>query len=152
MPGIFAAVPYCIDLIGGPYIETDETIVKAFRPKSARSQPDRDPPHDQTRSRPIERKTGAPGELADAAIIWMHGLGADANDFVPLVPELDLRAVGDRSSASCSRTRRCMPVTINGGMSMRAWYDILHMDSAASVGARARTSAACARRRRWSRR
>src|SRR5450830_120474 len=33
--GIFAAVPYCIDLIGGPYIETDETIVKSFRPKSA---------------------------------------------------------------------------------------------------------------------
>jgi molybdopterin adenylyltransferase len=33
--GIFAAVPYCIDLIGGPYIETDETVVKAFRPKSA---------------------------------------------------------------------------------------------------------------------
>ena len=35
VPGIFAAVPYCIDLIGGPYIETDEAIVKAFRPKSA---------------------------------------------------------------------------------------------------------------------
>ena len=34
VPGIFAAVPYCIDLIGGPYIETDESIVKAFRPKS----------------------------------------------------------------------------------------------------------------------
>ena len=34
-PGIFAAVPYCIDLIGGPYIETNESIVKAFRPKSA---------------------------------------------------------------------------------------------------------------------
>ncbi len=33
--GIFAAVPYCIDLIGGPYVETDETVVKAFRPKSA---------------------------------------------------------------------------------------------------------------------
>jgi molybdopterin adenylyltransferase len=33
--GIFAAVPYCIDLIGGPYIETHETVVKAFRPKSA---------------------------------------------------------------------------------------------------------------------
>jgi len=33
--GIFAAVPYCIDLIGGPYIETDEAVVKAFRPKSA---------------------------------------------------------------------------------------------------------------------
>jgi molybdopterin adenylyltransferase len=33
--GIFAAVPYCIDLIGGPYIETDEAVCKAFRPKSA---------------------------------------------------------------------------------------------------------------------
>ena len=35
MPGIFAAVPYCIDLIGGPYFETDEAVCKAFRPKSA---------------------------------------------------------------------------------------------------------------------
>ena len=35
VPGIFAAVPYCIDLIGGPYMETDETVCKAFRPKSA---------------------------------------------------------------------------------------------------------------------
>ena len=35
VPGIFAAVPYCIDLIGGPYIETNEAVVKAFRPKSA---------------------------------------------------------------------------------------------------------------------
>ena len=34
-PGIFAAVPYCIDLIGGPYLETDATLCKAFRPKSA---------------------------------------------------------------------------------------------------------------------
>jgi molybdopterin adenylyltransferase len=34
-PGIFAAVPYCIDLIGGPYLETDEAVCKAFRPKSA---------------------------------------------------------------------------------------------------------------------
>ncbi len=33
--GIFAAVPYCIDLIGGPYLETDETVCKAFRPKNA---------------------------------------------------------------------------------------------------------------------
>lgn len=35
VPGIFAAVPYCIDLIGGPYIETHESVIKAFRPKSA---------------------------------------------------------------------------------------------------------------------
>jgi len=35
VPGIFAAVPYCIDLIGGPYLETDAAVCKAFRPKSA---------------------------------------------------------------------------------------------------------------------
>ncbi len=35
VPGIFAAVPYCVDLIGGPYLETDEAVCKAFRPKSA---------------------------------------------------------------------------------------------------------------------
>jgi molybdopterin adenylyltransferase len=37
--GIFAAVPYCVDLIGGPYIETHESVVKAFRPKSAQRKP-----------------------------------------------------------------------------------------------------------------
>ena len=37
VPGIFAAVPYCIDLIGGPYLETDEAVCKAFRPKSGDS-------------------------------------------------------------------------------------------------------------------
>jgi molybdopterin adenylyltransferase len=35
VPGIFAAVPYCIDLIGGPYLDTNESVCKAFRPKSA---------------------------------------------------------------------------------------------------------------------
>ena len=35
VPGVFAAVPYCIDLIGGPYFETDEAVIKAFRPKQA---------------------------------------------------------------------------------------------------------------------
>ncbi len=35
VPGVFAAVPYCLDLIGGPYVETQDTVVKAFRPKSA---------------------------------------------------------------------------------------------------------------------
>jgi len=40
LDGVFAAVPYCIDLIGGPYVETDEALVKAFRPRSAqRPQP-----------------------------------------------------------------------------------------------------------------
>jgi len=39
VPGIFAAVPYCIDLIGGPYLQTDDTLCKAFRPKSAQRAP-----------------------------------------------------------------------------------------------------------------
>jgi molybdopterin adenylyltransferase len=39
VPGIFAAVPYCIDLIGGPYFETDDSVCRAFRPKSAQRPP-----------------------------------------------------------------------------------------------------------------
>ena len=39
VPGIFSAVPYCIDLLGGPYIETDDSVCKAFRPKSAQRPP-----------------------------------------------------------------------------------------------------------------
>ena len=39
VPGIFAAVPYCIDLIGGPYLETDDAVCAAFRPKSAQRVP-----------------------------------------------------------------------------------------------------------------
>jgi molybdopterin adenylyltransferase len=39
VPGIFAAVPYCLDLIGAPYIETDPALCKAFRPKSAQRAP-----------------------------------------------------------------------------------------------------------------
>jgi phospholipase/carboxylesterase len=76
----------------------------------------------------IKRKTGT--TEADAAVIWMHGLGADANDFVPLVPELDLRAQSGTPLAIrfVFPNAPTMPVTVNGGMSMRAWYDILHLD------------------------
>ena len=57
-----------------------------------------------------------------AAIIWMHGLGADGNDFVPLVRELDLKGLpGIRFVFPHAKT---IPVTINGGYIMRAWYDI----------------------------
>jgi phospholipase/carboxylesterase len=57
-----------------------------------------------------------------AAIIWLHGLGADGNDFVPMVRELDLRGLpGIRFVFPHAKT---MPVTINGGYVMRAWYDI----------------------------
>ena len=60
------------------------------------------------------------------AIIWMHGLGADGNDFVPLVKELDLRGCpAIRFIFPCAGT---MPVTINNGYVMRAWYDILVND------------------------
>ncbi|MEO8937661.1 MAG: carboxylesterase [Burkholderiaceae bacterium] len=85
----------------------------------------------------IERKSGPVDQPATAAIIWMHGLGADANDFVPLVPELELRG-RDGSPLSIRfvfPNAPTIPVTINGGMSMRAWYDILHMDIGGGSGA-----------------
>ncbi|RTZ39932.1 carboxylesterase [Candidimonas sp. SYP-B2681] len=56
------------------------------------------------------------------AVIWLHGLGADGNDFAPLVPELKLQdAPAIRFVFPHAPVR---PVTINNGMSMRAWYDI----------------------------
>jgi len=64
-----------------------------------------------------------PGNAADAAIIWLHGLGADGHDFVPIVPELGLPA--DHGLRFIFPHAPVRPVTINGGMAMRAWYDIL---------------------------
>jgi phospholipase/carboxylesterase len=58
-----------------------------------------------------------------ASVIWMHGLGADANDFVPLVPEINLR--GALPVRFVFPNAPMIPVTINGGYVMRAWYDIL---------------------------
>ncbi|MGK5002551.1 alpha/beta hydrolase [Janthinobacterium sp. LB2P70] len=60
------------------------------------------------------------------SIIWMHGLGADGNDFVPLVKELDLR--GYPAIRFIFPSAGTMPVTINNGYVMRAWYDILVND------------------------
>jgi len=61
-----------------------------------------------------------------AAVIVLHGLGADGNDFVPVAHELELAAVGPvRYVFPHAPTR---PVTINGGYVMRAWYDILGLD------------------------
>jgi phospholipase/carboxylesterase len=60
------------------------------------------------------------------AVIWLHGLGADGNDFVPLVRELDLKGLpGIRFVFPHAKT---IPVTINGGYIMRAWYDIVATD------------------------
>jgi phospholipase/carboxylesterase len=59
---------------------------------------------------------------ADAAIIWLHGLGADGYDFVPLVPQLQLPATARVRFVFPHAEVR--PVTINAGYAMRAWYDI----------------------------
>ena len=58
-----------------------------------------------------------------AAIIVLHGLGADGNDFVPICNEIDLGAVGPVRYVFPSAPE--MPVTINGGHVMRSWYDIV---------------------------
>jgi phospholipase/carboxylesterase len=70
-----------------------------------------------------------PGSTPDAAVIWLHGLGADGNDFVPVVPELVRR--GERAWRFVFPHAPPRPVTINGGMRMRAWYDIVSLDRAA---------------------
>jgi phospholipase/carboxylesterase len=56
-----------------------------------------------------------------AAVVWLHGLGADGHDFVPLVPELGLDDLAVRFVFPHAPVR---PVTLNMGMRMRAWYDI----------------------------
>ena len=61
------------------------------------------------------------------AVIWLHGLGADGNDFVPVVKELKLPPLGIRFVFPHAPMR---PVTINGGFVMRAWYDIAYQELA----------------------
>lgn len=68
----------------------------------------------------------ATGDQPTAAILWMHGLGADGNDFVPIVRELNLS--GLPALRFVFPHAETMPVTINNGYVMRAWYDILGMD------------------------
>lgn len=68
---------------------------------------------------PIEIETG-PSSVA--SIIWLHGLGADGHDFEPIVPELGLP--GSLAVRFVFPHAPFRPVSINGGASMRAWYDI----------------------------
>jgi phospholipase/carboxylesterase len=70
-----------------------------------------------------------PASPATAAVIWLHGLGADGHDFVPIVPELELP--GSRAIRFVFPHAPVRPVTINNGMHMRAWYDILELSGAA---------------------
>ena len=79
-----------------------------------------------------------PPAAPDAAVIWLHGLGADGHDFVPIVPELGLGdSHGIRFIFPHAPVRK---VTINNGMPMRAWYDIFslsRMDRQDDAGIRA---------------
>ena len=62
----------------------------------------------------------------DATVIWLHGLGADGNDFVPIVPELHLPA--SLSIRFIFPHAPAIPVTVNNAYVMPAWFDILEMD------------------------
>jgi phospholipase/carboxylesterase len=70
----------------------------------------------------IEIETGA---RPDAAVIWLHGLGADGHDFEPVVPQL--RLPGRLAVRFVFPHAPVRPVTINQGMRMRAWYDIVQL-------------------------
>ncbi len=67
------------------------------------------------------------GENPRGSVIWLHGLGADGHDFEPIVPELSLP--DGLSLRFVFPHAPVQPVTINGGMAMRSWYDILSFDS-----------------------
>ncbi|WP_417582260.1 alpha/beta hydrolase [Nitrincola sp.] len=67
-----------------------------------------------------------PKKPADSCVIWLHGLGANGHDFEPIVPELGLP--DSLATRFIFPHAPEMPVTINGGMVMPAWYDILEMN------------------------
>jgi len=71
----------------------------------------------------VEVETGA---NPTAAVIWLHGLGADGHDFEPIVPEL-VRP-GERALRFVFPHAPIRPVTLNGGFAMRAWYDIVSLE------------------------
>lgn len=74
----------------------------------------------------LAAETVTTADNCTASVIWLHGLGADGHDFVPVVPELGLSPdIGVRFVFPHSDVR---PVTLNGGMRMRAWYDIKSLD------------------------
>ncbi|MCY4661711.1 MAG: dienelactone hydrolase family protein [Acidobacteria bacterium] len=80
-----------------------------------------------------------PAGPADASVIWMHGLGADANDFYGIPPQLGLPAELRVRYVFPNAPR--IPVTINGGLIMRAWYDVYGFDARDQDERRIRQSA-----------
>ena len=76
---------------------------------------------------PLESIVVEPAAPANAAVIWMHGLGADGHDFEPVVPEFDLSpSLHVRFIFPHAPFR---PISINGGHVMRGWYDIAELNS-----------------------
>lgn len=72
---------------------------------------------------PLETLDFRTGDQPDASIIILHGLGADANDFVPFAQQLDLRAVGDVRWIFPNAPVR--PITVFGGQRVRGWFDLV---------------------------
>lgn len=70
------------------------------------------------------------GRNPTAAVIWLHGLGADGHDFEPIVPQL--RLAGEPPLRFVFPHAPIRPVTLNGGYAMRAWYDIVALDRRAA--------------------
>ncbi|MGK7295188.1 MAG: alpha/beta hydrolase [Candidatus Wenzhouxiangella sp. M2_3B_020] len=68
------------------------------------------------------------GPEPEHAVVWLHGLGADGHDFAPIVPQL--RSAQSRPVRFVFPHAPVRPVTVNGGMRMRAWYDILGIEIA----------------------
>lgn len=181
--GIFASIPYCIDLIGGPYIETDPSIIEAFRPKNARrpkpapvAEPQKPAPmsaealspnfpknendqHDEqvererlvaqakaqieAAKRPPSR--GVPLYNADTVsivpsldvvvkdplngldptctVIWLHGMGTNADDFAPFPQEL--LDFGGPAARFIMPNAPEIALTAHHGWKTSAWFDIL---------------------------
>ncbi|GAA4360036.1 alpha/beta hydrolase [Kangiella marina] len=82
----------------------------------------------QSHSELLPCVTVNPSAEHKATVIWLHGLGADGHDFEPIVPELQLPA--ELGVKFLFPHAPVMPVTINGGYEMRAWYDIRDADLA----------------------
>lgn len=138
--GIFAAVPYCIDLIEGPYIETDESVVKAFRPKSARKpsafkkqtpapeapatvQPDPEPV--KPAFEPKDLLTALPRftqEKPQKTVIWLHGMGVDNRDFAQFPDEI--MQFGGPATRFILPNAPMRHLSIDPQYPLRAWFDV----------------------------
>ena len=91
-------------------------------------------------TKPLETIEIATGPAPSASVIWMHGLGADGHDFEPIVPELGLP--GTLQVRFIFPNAPVRPVTLNMGMAMRAWYDIIEIGGGREDGEGLRASQA----------